>query len=102
MKDGEARFAFKIALLVHRYDFWNIRDEMSAYEWAMLKAMFLVEPWGEDRADIRAQVNTNYLCAAQGAQLDDDDLSRLRFYLKANAPKDEPLSPEQQRILLEG
>lgn len=101
MADSEARFAAKLARSVGRLDWWNVRDEHSPYEWALQKALFAVEPWGEDRADLRAAVNTQQIVAAHGVALDEDDFAKLRFYLKVNSPK-QVLSPAQQRQLIEG
>lgn len=63
--------------------------------------MFEVEPWGDDRSDLRSAVNTAWIRSAQGATTEIEEMERLRFYLDANQPQKE-LSPAQQRELLEG
>lgn len=53
---------------VGRLDWWNIRDEHTPFQWQCQKTMFLVDPFGEIRDDMRAAVNTANLIAAQAAE----------------------------------
>lgn len=57
-------FAAELARSVGRLDWWNIRAEHTAYEWAAQKAMYAVCPFGERRADMRAGFNTANIIAA--------------------------------------
>lgn len=48
----------KVARSVGRLDWWNLFAEMTPYEIAHTQALWGLEPWGDDRADLRAAVNT--------------------------------------------
>lgn len=108
MTDEEARFAFKLARLMNRVgDWWNIKGEHTPYEWAMQQAMFLVEPYGEDRADLRAAHNTIAMCLAQASAMPSEEViaeveNALRFYLQCNQPEEEVHGPGITRKLMEG
>ncbi len=74
-----------------------IKDEHTPYEWACQAARKRVAPWGEERADFRAAVNTvRVILALAGSDEIETEvivklLDSLRNYTQ---PKpDEPLSP---------
>ena len=54
-----------------------------------------VEPWGDDRADLRAAVNTSAVVSATAEVKDHDELMRaLLGYIKVNSPAENALGPE--------
>jgi hypothetical protein len=46
-------------------DWWNIKAEHTAYEWACQYAMWIACPFGERRKDIRAAFHTGQLISMQ-------------------------------------
>jgi len=65
---------------VGRLDWWNIKAEHTAYEWAAQKAMYAVCPFGERRADMRTAINTLTLLTSQMSPQNrpsDDDLNLI-------------------------
>lgn len=94
MRDEEARFAADLARSCGRFDWWNIKNEHTPFEWACQLAMYQVNPFGERRADIRAAINTtNQIIASSPSKLSRDDIqalfSSIRDYLKCNEQTDE-------------
>lgn len=94
MRDEEARFAADLARSCGRYDWWNIKNEHTPFEWACQIAMAQVNPFGERRADIRAAVNTtNQIAATSGVKLQQADaqqlLKQIRDYLKCHEQNDD-------------
>lgn len=70
----------KVARSVGRLDFWNVYAGMTSYEIAVTQALWQLEPWGDDRADLRHAVNT--VAAAGTSQSDTDEaLNNLENYL---------------------
>ena len=61
----------------------------------MQMALEIVEPWGDDRADIRSEANT--IAAINPTE---ESLGRLRSYLKIHE-RDQTLSPTQLRQIME-
>jgi hypothetical protein len=61
----------------------------------MQMALEIVEPWGDDRADIRSEANT--IAAINPTE---ESLCRLRSYLKIHE-RDQALSPAQLRQIME-
>ncbi len=74
----------------------SIYEDHTPYEWLIQAALSEVDPWGDDRADLRAEVNTLAALAP-----DEDSLGRLRSYLAIHEEM-EPLGPGQMRQLIEG
>ena len=70
-----------------RWDWWNIRDEHSPYEWAVQRLLYAVDPFGPERDDARHAWNTVHDVARTSMnQIDETDLrdllKTLRAYLK--------------------
>lgn len=53
-----ARFLRRLGLSVNRLDWWNIAAELTPFEINVLRIQEELEPTGEERADMRAAVNT--------------------------------------------
>lgn len=68
--DREAQFAAELARSVGRLDWWNIKGEHTAAEWAAQVAMYEVAPFGERRHDMRMAVMTANLMTMQSANKD--------------------------------
>lgn len=88
-----------MARSVGRLDFDNVYYELSPYEWSVHQALFVVEPWGEDRADLRAAVNTVRHLLENSSEASDeviqDEIQNLAGYLKINKPPERILSPAE-------
>ena len=61
----------------------------------MQVALEIVEPWGDERADLRAETNTLAVIAPS-----EESLGRLTSYLKIHE-RDHTLSPAQMRQVME-
>ena len=61
-------FAAELARSLGRFDWWNVRDEHTPFEWTVQQAMFAAAPWGERRADLRAAIHTANLLMQQAAK----------------------------------
>lgn len=75
-----------------RIDFWNVYGELTPYEFAVLRALYEVEPWGDDRADIRAAISTVAVVAnVSMGGITEDTLQELHEslanYLDVNQPE---------------
>ena len=88
MLDGDIRLAAKLARaagLVHPMDWVKVYESHNEYEWRMQIALMQVEPWGEDRADYRAAMNTAMMVEAQAETHDEGRASgvihQMRTYL---------------------
>ncbi len=103
MSDADARFARRLGFRVGRWDWWNLWKEHTPYEWALQKLADLVEPLGEERADMRDARNTTRMILAWAPEASQSDLESeaesLRNYLAVNQPQDETLLPEQAEEL---
>jgi len=88
-----------LARSVGRLDFDNVYYEMSPFEWSVHQALAVIEPWGEDRADLRAAVNTvRHLIANSNEPSEDaieEELRSLSGYLRINRPPERILSPAE-------
>ena len=58
----------KLARSVGRIDFWNLHQELTPYQLAVHRAAADIEPFGEDRADIRTAMNTILQMQAMSAK----------------------------------
>lgn len=99
MHDDEAKLCWRLAG-TRRHDWWNVRKEHTPFQWACQIARSIVEPWGDERADLRAAQNTTQIVVSNAWEKPDDDVidavfEGLRFYLKSNAPAEQILSPAQ-------
>jgi len=76
------------------------------YEWAVQVALCGVEPWGDERADIREARNAAHLIAAirRDMPLSDDEFRELQRglarYLKCDPELEEVLGPQAMRQAL--
>lgn len=100
MTDWETRFAAKLAREVGRLDFLNVYEEHTPYEWQVQQLLYQIEPFGEDRADLRSAVSTARMVATQAAEpLSDQqweaEINNCRFYLEVNRPPEVVLTPAQ-------
>lgn len=70
----------------------EIYDSHNAYEWGLQVALTEVEPWGDDRDDLRAAVNTARIVSSN-VKVEEDQLADLihstRSYLKIHQPEDD-------------
>lgn len=103
MRDEEARFCADLARSCGRFDWWNIKNEHTPFEWACQLAMYQVNPFGDRRADIRAATNTtNQIVATPGVKIQAADAQELfrqvRDYLKCYEQNDdEDFDPQALR-----
>lgn len=71
-------FLRKLARESGREDWWNLADEMTPFQVAVLQVQEELSPTGEERADMRAAVNTAVLASTM-AKISDrgmDDIMR--------------------------
>jgi hypothetical protein len=92
-----ARLADKAGLF-HPMDWWKVYGSHTPHEWALQKARAAVDPWGEDRADFRAALNTlQVVCGLALKTPDQDNLSSvltyLRTYTQANRIEEKVVGP---------
>lgn len=72
----------------------KVYESHNEYEWRMQIALCQVEPWGDDRDDMRAAVNTSRIVASHASEpLDESQLTKLihdtRTYLKIHHPDED-------------
>lgn len=72
MKEPQTLWLLKLAQSVGRLDFWNIPDELTAYELSVLQAAYEIDPWGNERDDLRAAWNTVLYAMSQAAKKPDE------------------------------
>lgn len=65
MRDFEAKFAAELARSLGRFDWWNLREEHTPFQWQVQLAMYVASPFGERRADLRQAISTANLMACQ-------------------------------------
>lgn len=88
MADDDVRLAIKLcelAGLYHPNDWIRVYESHTEYEWALQQLRARLMPWGEDRADFRAAMNTAAAIASQMVEPDTEAIGRtieaLRSYL---------------------
>lgn len=86
MADPEVRFAAEFGRSVNRADWWRLRKEHTPFQWSVQMTLASVQPYGEQRADMRAAMMTANLMAMQSTKPIPDDefnamISSLRSYL---------------------
>ncbi len=69
-------------------------ESCNNYEWLLLQALERVEPWGEDRADLRAAFNTSQIIASNRAEkMTNREFNKLFLsitkYLKCHFPDED-------------
>ena len=87
-------------MMVGRWDWWNIKQEHTRFEWALQLIAEEMEPLGESRADMRHARNTTQIISALLPGMSDAEVSEtsngLRNYLVVNNPDDDRvLTPEE-------
>ena len=104
MEDDDARLAEKVARAHGRLDYVNVYREHTPHEWLVRKLLYQIEPFGEDRADLRAAVNTLRLVQMWASEpltesQCEQEINNLRFYLKVNQPPEIVLTPAQAQAM---
>ena len=79
-------------------------ESHTPYEWRMQQARAIVDPWGEDRADVRSQINTSQLIAAsqpENTELRDATAKAVAAYYETEQddPNELPLNPDAIKAL---
>jgi len=72
-------------------DWVEVYESHTPYEWQQQVAASVVDPWGDDRADLRAEANTFATVAPS-----EDSLGRLTSYLAIDQHT-EPVGPAAMR-----
>ena len=60
-----------------RFDWWNIKGEHTAWEWAAQLALYAVCPFGERRHDMRSGFHAAQMIAAQSEDIKQDDFAAM-------------------------
>lgn len=102
MSDPEARFAAEFGRSVNRADWWQLRKEHTPFQWAVQQTLASVQPYGEQRADMRAAMMTANLMAMQSTKPIPDDefaamVDSLRSYLKDESDYEDVVDIEAAR-----
>ncbi len=69
-------------------DWIDFRDAHTNYEWAVQEAANIVEPFGEERADMRMAMNTMQIVASLNPQMSDETFQEV-FRLLRNYTGDD-------------
>ncbi len=77
-------------------DWVAVYESHSPYEWIVQVALSIVDPWGDDRDDLRAETNTLAIVAQTN-----ESLLRLTNYLKIHERQD-AVGPAAMRQMIEG
>ena len=90
MKDEYVRFLIRLARSYQRPDWLEFTNALTRYELSVFEALETVEPYGEDRSDLRQAVNTARIVASlSSGEIDSGDYDKLveglRHYLKCNS-----------------
>lgn len=104
--DGTLRLAARLARqagLIHPRDWVAVYESHSPYEWALQEVLARVEPWGDERADLRQAVSTAALLL-NGVDVSEEERGAavigLANYLKINEPEQEVVSAATMRKAL--
>lgn len=104
MSDGEARFARKLGLAVGMWDWWRIKGLHTPQEWALQLAAESIDPYGEERDDMRAAINTANIIASNSVDVSSEQMGEmidgLRSYLSVNQIKPEVVGAAAIRRLM--
>jgi hypothetical protein len=74
--------------LVHPLDAIKVYEDHTPYEWRLQECLAAVDPWGDDRADLRAAVHTiNTMPLSEGDNVD-EIFERLRNYVTTDSEDD--------------
>lgn len=77
-------------------DWVEVYESHTPYEWITQVALSIVDPWGDDRDDLRAETNTLAVVAQT-----QESLERLTNYLAIHE-RDHTVGPATIRQLMEG
>lgn len=81
-------------------DWVEVYESHTPYEWLVQQVLAVVDPWGDDRDDLRAAVNT--MAAIPAGDFDRNEFREsLRSYLKINEQPEESVGPAGLRMMLE-
>lgn len=98
-----ARLAARLARaagLVHPMDWVAIYESHTPYEWLVQQCLAVVDPWGDDRDDLRAAVNT--MATFPAGDFDRNEfMQSLRAYLKIHEQPEQAVGPAAMRMMLE-
>lgn len=73
---------------VHPQDWLTLYESHTPFEWQLQEVLAVVDPWGDDRDDLRAAVNT-MVALPVGEDVDRGEvMDALTGYLKINATED--------------
>lgn len=93
MADADIRLAARLARAagrIHPTDWIEVYESHNSYEWALQIALSVVDPWGDDRDDLRHAVNTAQRVASQAAESQeavfDAVVDAMTKYLKIHRP----------------
>lgn len=108
MDDETVRLAARLARqagMIHPLDWVKVYESHTPYEWSLQVALNAVEPWGEDRADLREARNTAFLIGTNRTEpMPDDDfhelLKSLARYLKIHQEPEKVVSAKMLRAAL--
>lgn len=96
--------SLRLGLAIGRWDWWNLKAEHTAYEWALQRAAFNVEPWGGTRDDIRTAISTVAMIQHGIGSVSEDGAKELFDHMTgylSPRPSNE-LTPDQAVALLNG
>ena len=94
-----ARLARAMGRVLPR-DWVDVYESHTPYEWQLQKILAVVDPWGDDRADLRTATNT--MAVIPGGEYDRQQLmDSLVGYLKINEREEPSAGPAGIRMMLE-
>ena len=94
MTDETARIAAELARQMGTTDWVDVYESHTDLEWTCVEALYVVSPWGEKRADIRAAYHTaNLMCTQPGREVDDAEFREIFRRLMAYMPCDKEQRP---------
>ncbi len=96
MADGTARLAARLARQmgkVHPRDWVEVYESHTPFEWALQLALERIEPWGDERADLRMGFAVARLWLKDRESVSDDDVEAVArefaSYLQVQGPAEE-------------
>lgn len=97
--------AMRLGLKCGRWDWWNLQDEHTPYQWSLQRAAYAVEPWDGHRDDIRTAlaviaVIQHVGMASVSEQGIDSLFKALVGYLEPQA--DKVVSPDEAAAMFRG
>ena len=80
-------------------DWVEVYESHTPYEWLTQQALAVVDPWGDDRADMRAAINTIAVRGDGDSQSEVMDV--LLGYLEINKRPEPTVGPAAMRAAME-